>query len=113
MAATSRFHSRTAQEVIARTKSSGSIEFQSYHEAYDKDFEDIRKAVPDLTKIKRTLNYAPKYTLGEIIDDVAAQQNRRPDSPRNSRLKFGKAGIILLRRSRNCSELPESRLMLR
>ena len=67
-----------AQEVIARTKSSGSIEFQSYHEAYDKDFEDIRKRVPDLTKIKRTLNYAPKYTLGEIIDDVAAQQKSTP-----------------------------------
>ena len=63
-----------AQRVLARTQSSSAIEFQSYHEAYDKDFEDIRRRIPDLSKITRVLGYEPKFSLDEIIDDVAAQQ---------------------------------------
>ena len=65
-----------AQRVLARTDSSSGIEFQSYHDAYDKDFEDIRRRIPDLAKITRVLDYAPKFSLDEIIDDVVAQQRR-------------------------------------
>src|SRR4029077_9592790 len=36
-----------AERVIALSKSKSQIEFQTYTAAYDKDFEDIRRRVPD------------------------------------------------------------------
>ena len=47
-----------------------SIEFQSYTEAYDADFEDIRRRVPDLSRLRGTIAYHVRYELPQIIDDV-------------------------------------------
>jgi UDP-glucose 4-epimerase len=33
-------------------------------------FEDIQRRVPDISKIKQALNWAPHKTLDNIIDDV-------------------------------------------
>lgn len=52
------------------------IEFQSYRQAYDEDFEDIRRRVPDLTRLRATINYRPRYNLESIISDVA--RSKRP-----------------------------------
>ncbi len=46
------------------------IRFQSYSEAYDQDFEDIRRRVPDLTRIKNAIGYRPTRDLPSIIQDV-------------------------------------------
>jgi UDP-glucose 4-epimerase len=46
------------------------IEFQSYTDAYDHDFEDIRRRVPDLTRIRETINYSPTKNIEVIIRDV-------------------------------------------
>jgi UDP-glucose 4-epimerase len=46
------------------------IEFQSYAAAYDQDFEDIRRRVPDLTRINKQINYAPTKNIESIIRDV-------------------------------------------
>jgi UDP-glucose 4-epimerase len=43
---------------------------QSYTEAYDQDFEDIRRRVPDLTRIRRDIQYEPKKGIESIIHDV-------------------------------------------
>ncbi|MBL8892720.1 MAG: GDP-mannose 4,6-dehydratase [Planctomycetaceae bacterium] len=59
-----------AQMVIGRTGNKSAVEFQSYRAAYDDDFEDIRRRVPDLSRLKSTINYAPKFDLEDIIDDV-------------------------------------------
>ena len=50
------------------------IQFQSYSEAYDDDFEDIRRRVPDLSRIKGTIGYSPSYDLPQIIRDVYQSQ---------------------------------------
>lgn len=50
------------------------ISFQSYSEAYDDDFEDIRRRVPDLGRIKATIGYSPTYGLPQIIRDVHQSQ---------------------------------------
>jgi UDP-glucose 4-epimerase len=43
----------------------------SYDEAYGKNFEDMYKRVPDLTKIKNAIGYTPTKCLREIVQAVA------------------------------------------
>lgn len=59
-----------AERVIAITGSRSTIEFQSYREAYDKDFEDIRRRVPDLSKIREAIGFETHHDLDSIIRDV-------------------------------------------
>jgi UDP-glucose 4-epimerase len=59
-----------AQMVVARTGNKSPIEFQTYQAAYDDDFEDIRRRVPDLSRLKSVIRYTPKFDLEDIIDDV-------------------------------------------
>jgi UDP-glucose 4-epimerase len=58
-----------AQRVIAVANSKSPIEFQSYRDAYDADFEDIRRRVPDLTRIQTTIGWRAQLTLDDIIRD--------------------------------------------
>lgn len=60
-----------AERVIQRVNPSASIEFQSYKEAYDESFEDIRRRVPELNRIRETIGYEAKHDLDAIIDSVA------------------------------------------
>lgn len=50
------------------------IRFQSYSEAYDDDFEDIRRRVPDLGRIRQTIGFSPTYDLPQIVRDVYESQ---------------------------------------
>ena len=63
-----------AQRVIARVNPDAKINFQSYADAYDDSFEDIRRRVPDLSRIRETIGYAPTKDLDAIIDAVADYQ---------------------------------------
>ena len=58
-----------AERVIAVAGSSSRVEFQSYRDAYDADFEDIRRRVPDLTRIQQTIGWRAELTLDDIIRD--------------------------------------------
>ncbi len=59
-----------AQRVIAAAGSNSKIEFQSYSTAYDEDFEDIRRRVPDLSRLRETIGYEAEYDLDAIIRAV-------------------------------------------
>jgi UDP-glucose 4-epimerase len=61
-----------ADTVIKETKSGSSIEYVAYEKAYAPGFEDMERRVPDISKIKQELNWAPKKNLSQIISDVAA-----------------------------------------
>ncbi len=63
-----------ARRVVERVNPQAKLEFQSYAQAYDESFEDIRRRVPDLTRIRQAINYAPTKNLDAIIDDVAHYQ---------------------------------------
>ena len=63
-----------AQRVIERVNPDASIDFQSYSDAYDESFEDIRRRVPDLTRIRHAIDYRPTKDLDAIIDAVATYQ---------------------------------------
>jgi len=70
-----------ARAVIATANSTSSVEFQSYSEAYDEDFEDIRRRVPDLSRLRATVDYQPSYDLAAIIRELIAVQTATPDDP--------------------------------
>jgi UDP-glucose 4-epimerase len=63
-----------AQRVLAASGSSSAIEFQTYAEAYSADFEDVRARVPDLTKLRGTINYRPRFDLDQMIAAVIADK---------------------------------------
>jgi len=61
-----------AEKIITRTNSSSTITYTKYEDAYPAGFEDMPRRVPDITKVKKTINWAPANTLDSIIDDVAS-----------------------------------------
>jgi UDP-glucose 4-epimerase len=65
-----------ANKVIEITKSSSSIEKIAYEKAYPEGFEDMQRRVPDISKIKRVLDWAPEIKLDQIIKDIAASSSK-------------------------------------
>lgn len=59
-----------ARRVVAMANSVSNIDFQSYGDAYGSDFEDIRRRVPDLSRLKSTINFQPQYKLDDIIQEL-------------------------------------------
>ena len=62
-----------ARRVIAVVQPDLEIQYQSYAEAYDEDFEDVRSRVPDLSRLRQMIDYQPSYTLEAIIQEVVDQ----------------------------------------
>jgi UDP-glucose 4-epimerase len=60
-----------AEKIIKQTNSTSTTTYTKYEDAYPAGFEDMQRRVPDITKIKNTINWAPANTLDSIIDDVA------------------------------------------
>jgi len=48
-----------------------------YEKAYEEGFEDMKKRVPDISKIRDLIAYEPQYSLRDIIVDVAEYQRSR------------------------------------
>jgi len=61
-----------AKRTIDRVNPKATIQFQAYNEAYDDSFEDIRRRVPDLTRVREAIGFKPTLSLDDIIDSVAA-----------------------------------------
>jgi UDP-glucose 4-epimerase len=61
-----------ASKIIERTKSSSTIRFIPYSDAYPAGFEDMQRRVPEIEKIKKAIGWQPTHTLDSIIDSVAA-----------------------------------------
>lgn len=59
-----------AQTVIDRTESVSAIQYIPYSEAYAPGFEDMRRRVPDTSKVHTAIGWAPKHNLNQILDDV-------------------------------------------
>ena len=61
-----------AKKVIEITGSKSAIEKIAYEKAYPEGFEDMQRRVPDISKIKQALGWAPEINLDQIIKDIAA-----------------------------------------
>jgi UDP-glucose 4-epimerase len=66
-----------AKSVIAQVNPKLEVQFQSYAEAYDTDFEDVRSRIPDLTRLRRTIQFRPQYDLDATIRDVIESTRAR------------------------------------
>lgn len=74
-----------AEEIIRRTGSRSRIVFQAYDEAYGHRFEDVRRRVPDVSRLETMIGYKPSMPLGAILDDVisALRKERETESGRH------------------------------
>ncbi len=66
-----------AQTVIERTETASAIQYIPYSEAYAPGFEDMRRRVPDTTKIRQAIGWQPKHDLNQILDDVIEYERAR------------------------------------
>jgi UDP-glucose 4-epimerase len=60
-----------AEQVIKLTGSTSEITYTAYSDAYPVGFEDIQRRVPDITKVKNAIGWAPTKDLAQIISDIA------------------------------------------
>ncbi|WP_437224673.1 NAD-dependent epimerase/dehydratase family protein [Planctomicrobium sp. SH661] len=61
-----------AQEVIRRVNPEVEIKHVEYKDAYGNDFEDVRRRVPDVSRLAAAIGKKPSLSLGEILDDIIA-----------------------------------------
>lgn len=66
-----------AQAIIERTDTTSGIRYVPYSDAYAPGFEDMRRRVPDTTKLRQAIGWQPTRTLTQILDDVIAFERRR------------------------------------
>jgi UDP-glucose 4-epimerase len=59
-----------AEKVKEITRSDSDIVYVPYDLAYEEGFEDMKRRVPDLTKVKRLIGYYPIVTLEESLMEI-------------------------------------------
>ena len=65
-----------AKKIIKITNSKSKIKLISYKEAYGEGFEDMKRRIPDLTKISKSINYTQKYNLNNILQEMQEYYKR-------------------------------------
>ena len=69
-----------AERIRSLCESRSAIEFVPYEQIYGRSFEDMRRRVPDLTKIRRTVGYRPQIGLDQLLEmtirDTCEQMGR-------------------------------------
>jgi len=60
-----------AEQVLEVTGSKSAITYTAYSDAYSAGFEDIQRRVPDISKVKNAIGWAPTKDLKQIISDIA------------------------------------------
>ncbi|HSG01281.1 MAG TPA: hypothetical protein VLA20_09115, partial [Vicinamibacterales bacterium] len=68
-----------AHRVRAVTGSASPVELVPYEEAYGPGFEDMRRRVPDISKIREYIGFEPTVTLDEILQRVTAYVRNQPE----------------------------------
>jgi UDP-glucose 4-epimerase len=66
-----------ARRVIALVDPALRVEFISYAAAYSEDFEDCRRRVPDLTKLRNLTGLRAQYGLDDIIRELVEWKRGR------------------------------------
>lgn len=57
-----------AQRIKRLCHSDSAIEFVPYEQVYGRSFEDMRRRVPDLRKIRRYVGYRPQVSLDRLLE---------------------------------------------
>jgi UDP-glucose 4-epimerase len=59
-----------AERVVKLVNPGLTIENVPYSEAYAPSFEDIRARIPDLARIRATINFRPQWGLDDILREI-------------------------------------------
>ena len=70
-----------AHRTVALTGSSSPIVLVPYAEAYEAGFEDMRRRIPDTTKIRQAVGWEPRIDLDGILRSVIAHVGQESPSP--------------------------------
>lgn len=79
-----------ADSVIARAQSASELRYVPYSEAYAPGFEDMRRRVPDTTKLHSAIGWQSTLGLNTILDDVIAYERTQltgPATPSNASVR--------------------------
>lgn len=76
---------RLAQEVVRRANPQAGIKHIPYSEAYGRDFEDVQRRVPDVSKLQRTIGRKPQSGVTEILDELIAWKRAARSEPPTAR----------------------------
>jgi len=68
-----------AERVRAVTGSASDVELVPYEEAYGPGFEDMRRRVPDISKIREYIGFEPTVGLDEILQRVTEHIRAQPE----------------------------------
>ncbi|MEX2553858.1 MAG: GDP-mannose 4,6-dehydratase [Actinomycetota bacterium] len=66
-----------AELVIALTGSDSKVQLVPYDEAYESDFEDMLRRVPDISKARKLIGFEPATSLREIVLEMIDEAHRR------------------------------------
>lgn len=66
-----------AERIKKATGSTSAIRLVPYAEVFNKNFEDMPRRVPDITKLRAAIGTAPAIPLDGILQDVIADRKRR------------------------------------
>lgn len=66
-----------ASQVIERSDTTSTVQYVPYNEAYAPGFEDMRRRVPDTTKLHQAIGWQPTRDLAQILDDVITYERQR------------------------------------
>ncbi len=82
-------------DLVIRTLGSRSGKrFVPYDAAYSAGFEDLRKRVPDLARIRAAIGFAPRIPLEQTIHDIAAEMRGSPDGRAVSASSAARSGGV-------------------
>ena len=70
-----------AQRVLDATGSASRLVHVPYEAAFDPGFEDMRRRLPDITRIRELVGWEPSLSLDEILADVIAHEKAHISSP--------------------------------
>jgi UDP-glucose 4-epimerase len=66
-----------ANRVISILSSKSKIQYLPYEMAYSDGYEDMNRRVPNISKIKKFVNWSPKYSLDQIILDIKQYEDQK------------------------------------
>jgi UDP-glucose 4-epimerase len=65
-----------ADTVVRLVNPQAEVEHIAYEKAFPSGFEDIRCRIPDLSRVRQTIDYQPRFALEDIIHAVVAAKRR-------------------------------------
>lgn len=67
-----------AHLIKEKIQSPSPVVFVPYDQAYEEGFEDMRRRVPDLAKIRALIGFAPTMDLDRILDEIIEYYRTQP-----------------------------------